>query len=99
MLGGRLPETDNKSICHISCLQSSRGGFRNLSSGRLRESFWNSIWMRNKKLVTKWSLSGGDRLATKSGRCETCERVDPYMKHQAYLKRVSLGLNECSNAC
>ena len=43
MLGGRLPETENKSICVIPCLKSGRGPLRNLSGGRLRESSWNSI--------------------------------------------------------
>ena len=35
MLGGRLPETENKRICQISGLESGRGP---LSGGRLRES-------------------------------------------------------------
>ena len=43
MLGGRLPETENKRECRISSLKSSRSRLRNSSSGRLRESFWNSI--------------------------------------------------------
>ena len=44
MLGGRLPETENKRICQISGLKSGRGRFRNLSGGRLRESSGNSIF-------------------------------------------------------
>ena len=45
MLGGRLPETENKRICQISGLKSGRGRgrFRNLSGGRLRESSGSSI--------------------------------------------------------
>ena len=38
MLGGRLPETENKRICVISGQKRGRGPLRNLSSGRLRES-------------------------------------------------------------
>ena len=38
MLGGRLPETENKRICVISGLKSGRGPLRNLSGDRLRES-------------------------------------------------------------
>ena len=47
--------------------KSGRGRLRNLGSGRLRESFWNSVWLRNKTIVSKviaygrWSL-------TRSGR-------------------------------
>ena len=44
MPGGRLPETENKRICQISGPKSGRGRSRNLRSGRLRESFWNSVW-------------------------------------------------------
>ena len=41
MLGGRLLETENKSIPQISGLKSGRGPLRNLSpsSDRLRERF------------------------------------------------------------
>ena len=72
LLGGRLPETENKRICQIFGLKSGRGRLRNLSSGRLQESSWNSIWLRNKTVIYKvvaygrWSL-------TRSGRKE---RVD-----------------------
>ena len=38
LLGGRLPETENKRICQISGLKSGRGLLRNLSGGRLQES-------------------------------------------------------------
>ena len=38
MLGGRLPETENKGICVISGLKCGRDPLRNLSGGRLRES-------------------------------------------------------------
>ena len=36
MLGGRLPETENKRICVISGLKSGHGPLRNLSDGHLR---------------------------------------------------------------
>ena len=40
----RSRQTENKGICQISGLKSGRGiCLRNLSSGRLRESFENSI--------------------------------------------------------
>ena len=39
MPSGRLPETENKRICHISGPKSGRGRLRNLCSGRLRERF------------------------------------------------------------
>ena len=61
MLGGHLPETDNKRICQFSGLNSGRGPLRNLSGGRLRDSSWNSIYLRNKTVVyevvayEKWS--------------------------------------------
>ena len=59
MLGGRLPETENKTICQISDLKSGGGRFRNLSGSRLRESSGNR---ETKRLFTKWSLTGGGRL-------------------------------------
>ena len=67
MPAGRLPETESKRIYQISSPKSGRGRLRNLGSGRLRESFWNSVWLRNKTIVSKviaygrWSL-------TRSGR-------------------------------
>ena len=67
MPAGRLPETESKRIYQISSPKSGRGRLRNLGSGRLRESFWNSVWLRNKTIVCKviaygrWSL-------TRSGR-------------------------------
>ena len=72
ILGGRLPETENKRICQISGLKGGRGLFRNLSGGRLRESSGNSIELRDRTVVYevvaygRWSL-------TRSGRYE---RVD-----------------------
>ena len=39
----------------ISGLKSGRSRLRNLRSGRFRESFWNSIWVRNK---TRYLQSG-----------------------------------------
>ena len=38
LLGGHLPETENKSICVISGLKNGCGLLRNLSGGHLRES-------------------------------------------------------------
>ena len=35
MLGGCLPETENKRICQFSGLKSGRDPLRNLSGGRL----------------------------------------------------------------
>ena len=51
---GRLhvPETENKT-CQISGLKSGHRHLRNLTSGRLQESFINSIWLRNKNIVFK----------------------------------------------
>ena len=72
MPGGRLPETEKKRIYQISGPERGRGRFGNLGSGRLRESFWNSVWLRNKRIICevvacgRWSL-------TRSGRYE---RVD-----------------------
>ena len=37
MLGGRLPETENKRICQTSGLNTGRSRLRNLSSGLTRE--------------------------------------------------------------
>ena len=62
MLGGGLPETENKRICQISGLKSGRGRFRNLSGGRLRESSGNKYLTETQRLFTKWSLTGGGRL-------------------------------------
>ena len=53
MLGGRLPETKNKRMYQISGPKSGRGRFGNLGSGCLRESFWNSVWLRNKRIICK----------------------------------------------
>ena len=42
--------------------------FKKFNSGLLRESIWNSVWLRNKtkqqqnSLFAKWSLTGGGRL-------------------------------------
>ena len=72
MPGGRLPETENKRIYQISGPKSGRDRFGNSGRDRLRESFWNSVWLRNKRIICKvvaygrWSL-------TRSGRYE---RVD-----------------------
>ena len=72
MPGGRLPETENKRIYQISGPKRGRGLFGNLGGGRLQESFWNSVWLRNKRIICevvaywRWSL-------TRSG---CYERVD-----------------------
>ena len=72
MPGGRLPETKNKRIYQISGRKTGHGRLGNLGSGHLRESFWNSVWLRNKRIICevvaygRWSL-------TRSGRYE---RVD-----------------------
>ena len=85
MLGGRLLGTESKRIYQISCLKNGRGRLRNLSSGRLRESFWNSIWLRNKTVIYKvvaygrWSLR-------RSGRYE---RVD------CTLTKITCNLIQC----
>ena len=63
MPGGRLPETENKWIYQISGPTSGGGRFGSLRSGRLRESFGNSVWLRNKRIICKvvaygrWSLT------------------------------------------
>ena len=69
MPGGRLPKQKRKGLVYqISGPKSGRGRFGNLGSGRLRESFWNSVWLRNKRIICKvvaygrWSLTGGGRL-------------------------------------
>ena len=56
MLDGRLLETENKRIYHISCLKSGRGHLRNSSSGRLRESYLQSGRLRGVVAYEKWSL-------------------------------------------
>ena len=44
MPGGRLPETENKRMYQISGPKlSGRGRLGNLGSGRLQESFLNSV--------------------------------------------------------
>ena len=37
----------------MSGLKSGHGCLRNLSSGRLSESVWNSIWLKNKTAIYK----------------------------------------------
>ena len=54
-----------------SGLKIGWGTLRNLSSGHLRESVLNSIWLTNKTIFTKWSLMGDGRL-----REVVAERVD-----------------------
>ena len=67
MPAGRLPETESKRIYQISSPKSGRGRLRNLGSGRLRESFWNSVWLRNKTIVCK-VIANGRWSLTRSGR-------------------------------
>ena len=62
MLGGRLPETENKRICQISGLKSGRGPLKIwvvVASERALETVFK--W-GTKRLFTKWSLTGGGRL-------------------------------------
>ena len=54
MPGGRLPETKNKRIYQISGPKSGHG--------RLQESFWNSVWLRNQRIIWKVVAKGGGRL-------------------------------------
>ena len=80
MPGGRLPETENKRIYQISGPKSGCGRFGNVGSGRLRESFWNSVWLRNKRIICevvayeRWTL-------TRSGRYE---RIDCIWKQKPF---------------
>ena len=46
MLDGQLLEMENKRKCQISDFKSGCSCIRNLGIGRLGESFWNSIWLR-----------------------------------------------------
>ena len=65
MLGGRLLETENKRIYQISCLKSGHSRLRNLSSGCLRESFINSIWLRNKTVIQSGRYERVDCISSK----------------------------------
>ena len=49
MLGGRLPETENKRICEISCLKGGRGPLRILSGGRFERAL--ETVFKNKTVV------------------------------------------------
>lgn len=51
MLDGQLPETENKRKFQICDFKSGCGCIRNLGIGRLGESFWNSIWLRDKVVI------------------------------------------------
>ena len=53
MPAGCLPETENKRIYQISGPKSGRDRFGNSGSDRLRESFSNSVWQRNKRIICK----------------------------------------------
>ena len=48
MPGGRLPENVNQRICQFLTIKVVAVAQGNLRSGRLRENFWNSIWVWNK---------------------------------------------------
>ena len=59
-LGGRLPETENNRTYRTSDLKTGHGCLRNLSSGGLQETSWNSTvfdW-ETKRLFSKWSFAG-----------------------------------------
>ena len=72
MLGGRLPETENKRICQISGLKSGCGPLRNLSVVAYERALETVFELKNKTVVYevvaygRWSLM-------RSGRYE---RVD-----------------------
>ena len=83
MPGGRLPETENKRMYQISGPKSGRGRLGNLGSGRLQESFLNSVWLRNKSIICK-AVAYGRWSLTRSGRYE---RVDCIRWYFAYVKR------------
>ena len=51
MLDSQLLETENKRKRQISDLKSGCGRIRNLGIGHLGESFWNSIWLRDKVVI------------------------------------------------
>ena len=75
MPGGRLPETENKRVRNISCLQSSRDRLRNLSSARLRERVFETVFERETNIYKV--VAFGRCSLTRSGRCVTsCERID-----------------------
>ena len=60
LLGGRLPETENKRMSHF-WPKSGRPTWK-LSNGCVQESFWNSIWLKNKMVVYKvvaYGIGGG----------------------------------------
>ena len=63
LLGSHWSETENKRILQLSGLKRGPGRLRNLNTGRLWESFWNSTWLKNKMNICKvvdygrWSLT------------------------------------------
>ena len=73
MLGGRLPETENKRICQISGLKSGPGPLEIWVVVAYERAFETVFNWETKRLFTKWSLTGGGRLREVSGRFE---RVD-----------------------
>ena len=76
MLGGHLPETENKRICVISGLKSGRGPLRNLSGGRLREFLKQYLTEKQNGCFRSGRLR--EVVAYKSGRYE---RVDCILIH------------------
>ena len=73
------PETENKRIYQIYGPKSGRDRFGNSGSDRLRGSFWNSVGLRNKRIICKvvaygrWSL-------TRNGRYERVDCNKAYRK-------------------
>ena len=60
LLGGRLPEIENKRIRRISGLKSGRGSLRKSSSGyeRVLKQYLTD---KQNRIFTKWSLTGRGR--------------------------------------
>ena len=74
MAGGCLPETENKRLYQISGPKSGCCCFGDLGSSRLRESFWNSVWLRNKRIICK-VVTYGRWLLMRSGPYERVDRI------------------------
>ena len=71
----------NETVCQISGLKSGRGRLRNLTSRRLRESFRNSIWLKNNIYILLTKREG--RTGTISARgLDSTDRAQrgPYIK-------------------
>ena len=74
MAGGCLLETENKRMYEISGPKNGCCCFGDLGSSRLRESFWNSVWLRNKRIICK-VVAYGRWLLTRSGPYERVDRI------------------------